>query len=366
MRYIVAFLVFVLLASWSVLVHSYSRSETDILRYGNLLKDCPPLQKLSIDSQKGWNALVRFYPVFLLEKLSVARKDVPSDEVNQAIDPRQINHLVEIYLRSHSLAPCGHKEIHETVGTLCSVSSGTEFFSLYEDIMAAMYRQGAMDCRTLLYLLESEPADWSTDEPYFFMKDRIVSSTVSVNDVDVEAKRQELIREGFQTASYWSYEDVRKAIVSSKNGERLSDIDLTIGVSRGELRMTLSNCFVRPLFLLRNWDNESYEGRLDGLIPFIVENIGRDLGVGDLNQIRSELNVNVVQMDPGVTVHSVRTEAPVTVKVPAEIAAPSAVKVPVGTKAKASNEAVDKNSQKEKSSFARAYGGSRFHMSWGN
>lgn len=373
MRYIVAFLVFGLLASWSVLVHSYSRTATDILKYDNLLKDCQPLQKLFVDSSRGWKALASFYPPSLMEKFAEAKKNIPAGG-RLVIDPQQINHLVEIYLRSHSLSACGHKEVHETVGTPCSVSKGTEFSRLYEDVLSVMYKGGAMDSRALLYLLESEPANWSIDEPYFFMKDRIVPSTVSVNDIDVEAKRKQLIREGFQTASHWSYNDVRKAIINSSNGEKLSNIDSLLGVSRGELRMVLSNCLVRPLFLLKNWDNESYEGRLDGLIPFVVENIGRDLGVGDLNQIRTELDV-----EPSLNIAT--TAASVLSVVQADLpkkAVPVALPETVVKEEKPVVQAVmvkavapvskdlDKSSKKESSSFARAYGGSRFHMGWGN
>ena len=378
MRYIVAFLVFGLLVSWSVLVHSYSRSTTDILRYSDLFKDCPSLQKLSVDSNKGWKALVRFYPASFIEEFSSAvASRATADSAPIVIDPRQINHLVEIYLRSHSLAACGHKETHETVGTLCSVSKGTEFFALYKDIMAAMYKGGAIDSRTFLYLLESEPADWSIDEPYFFMNDRIVSSSVSVNDGDVEAKRKALIKEGFQTASHWSYDEVRKAIVNSKNGERLSDIDKELGVSRGELRMTLSNCLVRPVFLLRNWDNESYASSLDGLIPFVVENIGRDLAISDINEIRDSLEVKppvedqvVMAVEPQIVavvkpqvVAVVKPQVAKVVKAPVTVAIEGSVTV-IETSTDAVKPKV--STVKKGDSFARAYGGSRFHMSWGN
>lgn len=362
MRYIVAFLVFGLLASWSVLVHSYSRSTTDILKYENLLKDSASLQKLSVDSVKGWKALTRFYPSSFLEELFlVAPRRATSDASPPVIEPMQINHLVEIYLRSHSLAACGHKETHETVGTICSVSKGTEFFALYKDIMTAMYKGGAINSRTFLYLLESEPTDWSIDEPYFFMNGKIVSSTVSVNDDDVEAKRLELIKEGFQTASHWSYDEVRKAIVNSKKGEKLSDIDKELGLSRGELRMTLSNCLVRPVFLLRNWDSESYDSSLDGLIPFVVENIGQDLAVSDINEIRASLEVRA-PVAPSI-VADVKPLVTTVVKVPV-VKAP-VVKVPV---VKAPVVLVEPKvpTVEKKKAFARAYGGSRFHMSWGN
>lgn len=366
MRYIFAFVVFGLLATWSVLVHSYIRSGNDILKYEDFLKDYLPLKQMSIDSNKGWKVLSIFYP----EKLNKALLQAGTNNKPVSIDPKQINHLVEIYLRSHSLAACGHKECHETIGTFCSISKGTEFHLFFEKIVKAMYRQKALDSKTLLYLLETEPSDWSVDEPYFFMKNKIARSTVTVTDQDVDTKRQELIEEGFQTAKYWSYKDVRRAIINSADGETLEEIDASLGLLRGEFKMTFSNCFVRPVYLLSNCNNPVYEGRLDGLVDFIAENINRDLGVSQINELRAALPASQVQI-PVVAGNSGVDKAVSKTKVISKTNITKPQEQQVFSKPASSVvliKDVEKNSQvaPPKKSFAKAYGGSRFKMNWGN
>ena len=370
-RNLVAVSIFCILAGWSVLVHSYIRTETDVLKYNNLFDECVALRKLNVDSEKAWALIVPFYPEKLQNELR--RRQLSFDVREQSSHTSQIqariNHLVEIYLRSHNLAPCGHKECHETVGTFCSISKGTEFYSLYEDLVITLYRGGAIDARACLYLIESEPASWALEEPFFLMRGRIIPSEVSVNDSDVNEKREALIASGFQTAEHWSYDDVRKAILQTKNGESLSDIDKDLSVRRGQLRMTLSNSLVRQIFLLSHWDNPCYQGALDGLIPFVISNLGKDLGVDELNQVKAQINggekpeLNALEatqivfdtskseaISPSTKIHEVPQKPETDTKIiPAKDESGEVEKV-----------------KSLKGSFARAYGGSRFSMNWGN
>jgi hypothetical protein len=271
-------------AGWSALVQSYVRTGTDILRYEDVLSDCKALQKLGFTSEKAWKAVIPFYPPQLISALK--KSGATSDT---SVNLQQVNHLVEIYLRSHSLSACGHKEVHETVGTLCSVSKGTPVYKLYSDMLTAMYKAGAIPCRTLLYCIEEEPSDWSYDEPYFFMGKRIAPSVVKVDDNDITEKRRQLIADGFQTAAHWPYEQLRNAVIKDFKGATVSEIDGALHVERGEVQMTLINNLVRPVFLLRNVNNPTYDGELQGLIPFILANIHQKLDVPELNRIRQEL-----------------------------------------------------------------------------
>ena len=357
----------------SILVHSQMRGPNEAMRYADVFSEYEPFKKLGLDADKAWAALIPFYPL------------APKD--GEPLSARKINHLVEIYLHSRELAPCGHKEQHETIGTPCSYSQGTELRNLYVRVVQTLHEKGAIDGRALLYLLEQEPKNWGMKESHFIFNGKIIKSKVDITDDMVAAKRKALVAEGFQTAVHWSNEEIRRALLRNEGGLTIEDIDKEIAAARGDAARTLINFVIRPLFLVINHKAPTYAGSLDGLPDFIGKNLGRSLRIEEVKKLQKECPAIFVSAPPKtkeepivnaamaalpkVALTSFSKTKPEVVKAPPVVAqvAPKAVahKVQQKTKIVKVNKIEKTPIAKPASSdgFARAYGGSRFGVTWG-
>ena len=385
-RLFAIFVFFSIVVGSSILVHSQMRGPNEAMRYADVLAEYEPFQKLGLDAEKAWAALIPFYPL------------APKD--GEPLSARKINHLVEIYLHSRNLAPCGHKEEHETIGTPCSFSRGTELHNLYVRVLYSLYEKSAIDGRTLLYLLEQEPENWGLKESHFIFNGKIIKSKVDITDDMVAAKRKALVAEGFQTAVHWSNEEIRRSLLRNESGVTIEDIDKEIAAARGDAARTLINFVIRPLFLVINHKDATYAGSLDGLPEFISKNLGRSLRIEEVKKLRQkspeifvaaetkakeEPMVNAAMAAlPQVALTSFNKPKPVVPKVNTQVtAAPPVVAPQVEAPKVIAKVAPPKVLQTEKivkinkiekapvrkpassDGFARAYGGSRFGVTWG-
>jgi len=359
MRHAFALLVALSVVGSSWLVYSQPRGTSEVMRYADVVAEYEPFARLGISAPKAWEAVVPLYPLV-------------SGGGGGSVDPRKVNHLVEIYLRSHGLEACGHAAAHETMGTPCSFSKGTELRNLFVRVVRAMYERRALNGRAVLYLLEQEPEPWGPDEAWFLYDGRIVSSEVTITDEHVARKRQEFIAQGFQTAGEWSNEEIRRALLRADAGESLAGVDEAIGAARGDATRTMVNFLVRPLFLLLHCQDATYEGKLAGLPAFVAENLGRDLQVGAVQDVREAL---AQEKAPVVAEEIVAAAVEPLPDVKVEVLAAETPTAPMVAATAAEEEKTqDKKEEKQEEkteqtpaapAFARAYGGTRFNVGWG-
>ena len=359
-RLFAIFVIFAIVGS-SILVHSQMRGPNEAMRYADVLAEYEPFKKLGLDAEKAWATLIPFYPL------------ATSD--GEPLSARKINHLVEIYLHSRDLAPCGHKEQHETIGTPCSFSQGTELRNLYVRVLKSLHEKKAIDGRALLYMLEQEPKSWDLNESHFIFDGKIIKSKVDITDDMVAAKRKALVGEGFQTAVDWSNEEIRRALLRNEKGVTFEEMDKEINAARGDAARTFINFVIRPLFLVINHKAATYGGSLDGLPEFVSKNLGRSLRLEEVKKLKEENPSIFVSAPTKVAEEPVVTAAMAALpKVslskegPKEIAKmPPPKVVQEKTKIVKVNKIEKAPAVKPVASdgFARAYGGSRFGVTWG-
>jgi len=335
MRSIFGFVVVIVVVLSSLLVYSAERTASGMMAHFDLFAEDASMKTLGVDSKQAWDSVLSLFP-------SLPGRD--------SVDPRRAVHLVEIYLRSRGLAACGHARPHETAGTPCSFSQGTALALLYEGLLGSLRERGAIDDRSYLYLRESEPATWEETTTHFFFEGRILPASIEVSDSDVVARREELVKQGFQTAIHWPTEEIRRSLVQSQQGETLEQIDSLLGISRGVLKRSIVNTIVRPLYLLSHFADQTYEGGLEDLPRFVSENLDKPT------------------RSPESAISFVPARSP-------EPAAPRAVPEPEPAALSAVSESknaevivLPRPSQPARTQgdgFARAYGGTRFRVGWG-
>ncbi len=276
--------------------------------------------------------------------------------------PFDLIRLVDAFLRSHELAPCGHRDVHDTAGTPCSFSRGTPVGRLFDALVARLLDEGRVDCSTAFVLCGDSLEKSYEVRGYFVDGDRLVPARVKVTPAEIVEARARLVREGFQTASFWSDERIREIVHRRYKGVRKAELERRLDLDAFVVRRDICNTLLRPIHLFLHCGAGGYPPQLHGLRRYVMENLApsgpKDGRGGSVAAATRAARTTVTSApEPPLSLAGTVHEGPDPAGSPAHGGG--------GGRSGESSPPRGDGEGRTRGRFAVAYGGTRFLLGWG-